>query len=156
LRCQSAGVSSRCPSTARYLGHDFPKGRSESKRQQPCRRTSSGSRDKELVRPWGPSGQIGSVNYLWVSVALSCQGGQQGGSASVCVVSAGAAGWGRELMLDGRCRDECTGTIAEEAEAQRRKKRGPRESYLRHVDDQSGGTLYRWRTRLSRKPGPAH
>jgi hypothetical protein len=94
------------------LGHDFPKGRSEpgseSKRQQPCRRTSSGSRDKELVRPWGPGGQIGSVNYLWVGVAMSCQGDQQGGSASVWVVrvlaggaSAGAAGWGRGLMLDG-------------------------------------------------------
>jgi hypothetical protein len=43
------------PGVHQRLGHDFPKGRSEpgseSKRQQPCRRTSSGSRDKELVRP---------------------------------------------------------------------------------------------------------
>jgi hypothetical protein len=36
--------------------------------------------------------------------------------------SAGAAGWGRGLMLDGRRLDESTGAIAEEAEAQRRKK----------------------------------
>jgi hypothetical protein len=75
----------------------------------------------------------------------------------VCVVrvlaggaSAGAAGRGRGLMLDGQRLDESTGAIAEEAEAQRRKKRGPRESYLQHVDDQGGGTVYRWRTRLSR------
>ena len=86
LRCQSErqGVIHR--PTAGGLNDDFPNWRSEAgcepERQQPCR-TSGGPRDdRELLRPGGQRGQIGSVNYLWVGVAMSYQGDQQAGDAS--------------------------------------------------------------------------